>query len=216
MRMRPGSPYPQGATRDGSGVNPGLFSGHATTVELCLVDGHDGDREVARIPMREPSHQEENQAGTDDNLRCNCDAEGPSDDPLVLALQQQRNLLATVLLPQGVPMLCGGDEIGRPVKGATPIGNGPDALTLSLGLRLAGDAIEEGSAITEDTLLILLNVHHEPVPFTLPAHRRGVKWELLLDTRTPEGRRLRRPTKGGDVYALEARCLAGPQHRRKP
>jgi glycogen operon protein len=84
--------------------------------------------------------------------------------------------------------------------------------TRCLGLRLAGDAIEEvdiqGDWITDDTLLILLNGHHEALPFTLPAHRPGVKWELLLDIRTPEGRRLHRPMKGGDVYSLESRCLA--------
>jgi pullulanase/glycogen debranching enzyme len=91
--------------------------------------------------------------------------------------------------------------------------------TRCLGLRLAGDAIEEvdaqGEPIRGDTLLIFLNAHHEPVPFILPAHRPGVKWELLLDTRTPEGRRLHRPMKGGEAYSLEGRCLAVLQLRRK-
>jgi glycogen operon protein len=53
-----------------------------------------------------------------------------------------------------------------------------------------------------------LNAHHEAVAFTLPAHRPGLKWDLLLDTRTSEGRRLHRPMKGGETYNLEARCLA--------
>ena len=73
-----------------------------------------------------------------------------------------------------------------------------------------------GNLIQDDTLLLLLNAHHEPMPFTLPAHRRGVKWELLLDTRAPSGHRRHRPLKGGDVYSLESRCLAVLQLRRKP
>ena len=49
----------------------------------------------------------------------NLGAEGPTDDPAVLALRarQQRNFLATLLLSQGVPMLLGGDELGRTQRG---------------------------------------------------------------------------------------------------
>src|SRR5690606_25786789 len=63
---------------------------------------------------------EENRDGHDDNRSWNCGVEGPSDDPDVLALRarQQRNFLATLLLSQGVPMLLGGDELGR-----TQLGN---------------------------------------------------------------------------------------------
>jgi glycogen operon protein len=216
--------------------------------------------------------------------------EGPTDDPPILALRelQKRNFLATLLLSQGVPMLCGGDEIGRTQQGNNnaycqdneiswfdwkldkrrrdllaftrflielrrrhPVlrrrqffygrrihgsevkdlawfrtdgkemteEDWTNAQTRALGLRLAGDAIEDvdaqGDRITDDTLLILLNAHHEPLPFTLPAHRPGVKWELLLDTRTPEGRRLHQPMKGGEVYNLEGRGLALLRLRRK-
>jgi glycogen operon protein len=80
-----------------------------------------------------------------------------------------------------------------------------------LGLRLAGDAIDEvdarGNRIVDDTLLILLNAHHEPMPFVLPAHRRKVRWEVVLDTSQPV---LKQPRlmRGGDVYELEARSLA--------
>jgi transposase InsO family protein len=31
-------------------------------------------------------------------------------------------------------------------------------------------------------LLVLLNAHHEPLPFTLPAHKRSVRWQMILDT----------------------------------
>ena len=57
---------------------------------------------------------EDNQDGTDDNRSWNCGAEGPTDDPAILALRarQRRNLLATLLLSEGVPLLLGGDELG--------------------------------------------------------------------------------------------------------
>jgi isoamylase len=62
---------------------------------------------------------DDNRDGTDDNRSWNCGAEGPTDNPDVLALRarQQRNLLATLLLSQGVPMLLGGDELGRTQHG---------------------------------------------------------------------------------------------------
>src|SRR5262249_53261729 len=55
---------------------------------------------------------EDNRDGTDDNRSWNCGAEGPTDDPDVLAvrLRQVRNFLATLLLSEGVPMLVAGDE----------------------------------------------------------------------------------------------------------
>ena len=62
---------------------------------------------------------EENRDGESHNRSWNCGAEGPTDDPEVNALRarQQRNFLATLMLSQGVPMLLGGDEIGRTQRG---------------------------------------------------------------------------------------------------
>jgi glycogen operon protein len=82
-----------------------------------------------------------------------------------------------------------------------------------LGVRLAGDAIDEvderGNRVTDDTLLILLNAYSEPINFTLPAHRRGVRWSLLLDTKEPHTpRRDARPQRGGEPYPLEPHTLA--------
>ena len=55
-----------------------------------------------------------------------------------------------------------------------------------LGMRLAGDLIgetdERGQPITGDTLLVLLNAHHEAIPFALPGTNPEHRWELLLDT----------------------------------
>jgi len=80
-----------------------------------------------------------------------------------------------------------------------------------LGLRLAGDAIEEvdarGNRIIDDTLLIVLNAHYESIAFVLPAHRPKVRWELVLDTRSMLDKRRHRPLRGGDVYEMAARSL---------
>jgi len=80
-----------------------------------------------------------------------------------------------------------------------------------LGLRLAGDAIEEvdarGNRILDDTLLILLNAHHEPVNFVLPAHRRKLRWQVVFDTKEEKIRRRQRLIRGGNEYPLEARSM---------
>jgi glycogen operon protein len=87
-----------------------------------------------------------------------------------------------------------------------------NAFTRCFGLRLAGDAIAEvdaqGEPIVDDTLMILINAFHEPIDFVLPANRRGARWEVVLDTRSADGRRRHRPLRGGESYALGARCLA--------
>jgi glycogen operon protein len=68
-------------------------------------------------------HNEANGEGNNDgeshNRSWNCGVEGETDDPDVLTLRarQRRNLLATLLLSQGVPMLLGGDELGRTQRG---------------------------------------------------------------------------------------------------
>jgi glycogen operon protein len=51
-----GSPFPLGASWDGSGTNFALFSAHASKVELCLFD-HRGRRELARVPLPEYTHE---------------------------------------------------------------------------------------------------------------------------------------------------------------
>jgi glycogen operon protein len=62
---------------------------------------------------------EDNNDGESHNRSWNCGTEGETDDPEILALRQQqkRNLLTTLLLSQGVPMLLAGDEISRTQKG---------------------------------------------------------------------------------------------------
>jgi len=85
--------------------------------------------------------------------------------------------------------------------------NNPD--TRCFGIRLAGDAIDEvdeqGNRILDDTLLILLNAYHEPVPFIIPPDQQNKEWELLLDTR--ESERWKKSLPAGKQYSMEARSL---------
>jgi glycogen operon protein len=87
-----------------------------------FVTAHDGFtlRDlVSYNEKRNEANGEGNADGESHNRSWNCGAEGPTDDPRVLATRrrQQRNFLATLMLSQGVPMLLGGDEIGRTQRG---------------------------------------------------------------------------------------------------
>ena len=53
MKIRPGRPYPLGATWDGRGVNFAIFSEHATAVDLCLFDADEPHAETTRIRLPE-------------------------------------------------------------------------------------------------------------------------------------------------------------------
>ena len=92
-------------------------------------------------------------------------------------------------------------------------------ITRCFGLRLAGDAILEpdalGQRIVDDTFLVMLNAHHEPMGFTVPAHRDGTQWETVLDTREPTGKTKRRAMPGGETYDMEARSLVVLRLRRE-
>ncbi|QMU70553.1 glycogen debranching protein GlgX [Streptacidiphilus sp. P02-A3a] len=198
---------------------------------------------------------EDNRDGTDDNRSWNCGAEGGTDDPDVLRLRarQQRNLLATLLLSQGVPMLAHGDELGRtqrgnnnaycqdnelswvdwsldpeqrrlleftrdlvrlrrdhPVLRRRRFFKGPDGAGLgelvwfrpdgkpmqdsnwdwdearAVTVFLNGEAITEpgtrGQRIVDDSFLILLNGHDEPLWFSVPGRRYGSAWTVAVDT----------------------------------
>ena len=85
---------------------------------INFITAHDGFtlRDLVSYNSKHnEANKEDNRDGTDDNRSWNCGAEGPTDDPEILALRsrQQRNFLATLLLSQGTPMLLGGDEFGR-------------------------------------------------------------------------------------------------------
>ena len=89
---------------------------------INFVTAHDGFtlRDLVSYSHKHnEANGEDNRDGTDDNISANYGHEGPTDDPEIVAVRQrqQRNLLATLLLSQGVPMLLGGDELGRTQQG---------------------------------------------------------------------------------------------------
>jgi len=260
-------------------------SGRRPFASINFVTAHDGFtlRDLVSYDQKHnEANGENNRDGTDDNLSWNCGVEGPTDNPAILELRerQKRNFLATLLLSQGVPMICGGDEVGRtqhgnnnaycqdseiswfdwnldrssqqllaftrqviqlqqehPVFQRRRFFQGrrirgsevkdiswlrPDGKEMddeewnkgfqALALRLAGDAIEEadsrGRPIKDDTFLLLLNAYQDPVSFTLPAHKRGIRWELVFDTAVPVPPKRPRLFKGGQTYSVTGRTLA--------
>ena len=96
--------------------------GRRPTASINLITVHDGFTMadlVAYDVKHNEANGEDNRDGTDDNRSWNCGIEGPTDDPQINALRarQRRNLLATLLLSEGVPLLLGGDELGRTQDG---------------------------------------------------------------------------------------------------
>jgi isoamylase len=253
---------------------------------INFVTAHDGftlSDLVSYDTKHNEANGEDNADGADENLSWNGGVEGPTDDPAVIELRngQMRNFLATLLLSQGVPMLCAGDEAARTQRGnnnaycqdneiswfpwplspaarrqleftrrlirlrlENPVFHRrtffrgqhihtsaakdlswfrPDGKEMTqeewangfgrcLGLRLAGDAIEEvddlGGPIVGDTFLVLANAHHDAVPFVLPAHEARTRWESVLDTQAWEALDPPRTYRAGEHYDLAGRSLA--------
>src|SRR5215210_4376165 len=93
-------------------------SGRRPFASINFVVAHDGftlEDLVSYDQKHNEANQEENKDGSDDNQSQNCGVEGETDDPEVIARRQRiaANFLTTLFLSQGVPMLLGGDEIGR-------------------------------------------------------------------------------------------------------
>ncbi|MCL6739215.1 glycogen debranching protein GlgX [Streptomyces neyagawaensis] len=253
-----------------------------------FVTAHDGFT-LRDLVSYNDKHNEANGEGNRDgesvNRSWNCGAEGDSDDPRVLTLRarQQRNLLSTLLLSQGIPMLCHGDELGRtqggnnnaycqdnevswvdwrlddeqralfdftrrlialraahPVlrrrryfRGSTatcadqPLPDlvwlTPDAHDMtdedwarpdahSVAVFLNGDAIAEpdpyGRPVVDDSFLLLLNGHWEPVAFRLPDAAYGERWTTRVDTAAePDGTPDETEHKAGTEILVAARGL---------
>ena len=103
--------------------SPDLYQGgRSCQASVNFVTAHDGFT-LADLASYNQKHNlangEENRDGENNNLSWNGGVEGPTDDPAILALRarQRRNLLATLLFSRGVPMLLGGDELGRTQRG---------------------------------------------------------------------------------------------------
>ncbi|MBK6886098.1 MAG: glycogen debranching protein GlgX [Tetrasphaera sp.] len=97
-------------------------SGRKPIASINFVVAHDGFTMhdlVSYNDKHNAANGEDNRDGESHNRSWNCGVEGPTDDPAVLTLRarQHKNLLTTLLLSQGVPMLAHGDEIGRTQSG---------------------------------------------------------------------------------------------------
>jgi glycogen operon protein len=268
--------------------------GRRPVASINFITAHDGFtlRDLVSYEHKHnEANREENRDGESHNRSFNCGVEGPTDDPEVngLRIRQQRNLLATLLLSQGVPMLLAGDEFGRTQQGnnnaycqdneiswvdwdlqgeqlglmafvrrliqlrmSHPIlhrrhffqgraihGGGvkdilwlaPDGNEMSdqawhewharvLGVVLVGDQLEEtddhGHQLKDHNFLLLLNAHHEPVPFIMPSLTDKARWYTLFDTSRDGKLRAADDTYlGGDEYALAGRSLALLRQRRR-
>ena len=246
---------------------------HASINYVTAHDGFTLHDLVSYNHKHNEANLEDNRDGTDNNASWNCGTEGETDDHDVAVLRekQKRNLLATLLLAQGVPMLLAGDESGRTQRGnnnaycqdndtswhdwtSTPereallqfvkrlialrkahrvfrrkhffdgsavndvVWLRPDGEQMTgsdwdngsarcLGIYLTGGRLREtdsrGRPIDDYTFLVLVNAHHESIPFRLPGIVPGATWQTIFDTSST--------TAGGmhdGEYSLQARCIA--------
>jgi glycogen operon protein len=96
--------------------------GRKPWASVNFITAHDGftlHDLVSYNDRHNEANGEENRDGHSNNYSCNYGVEGPTADPAVRAtrLRQMRNLLATLILARGTPMLLGGDEFGRTQRG---------------------------------------------------------------------------------------------------
>src|ERR1700723_2274859 len=267
-------------------------SGRRPYASVNFITAHDGFTLQDLVSYNDKHNQangENNRDGTDNNHSWNCGAEGPTDDPGILALRakQKRNFFATLLLSQGVPMIYGGDPIGhtqtgnnnayctdneiswvnwdlnaqgrdllafvqrminlrkkhpilhrrhffqgRPIKGANVkdvLWLKPDGLEMNedewrdpgvrcLGMFLSGAGLDEtderGRKLIDENFLVLLNAHHEDVPFTLPKFHAGARWSAWMDTSRESGLRAAETHDASAAYPLQARSLVVLMERR--
>lgn len=97
-------------------------SGKAPINSINFITCHDGftlNDLVSYHHKHNLANGEENRDGCDGNFSCNYGFEGPTDNPGIIhiRLKQRKNMLATLLLSRGIPMLLGGDEFGRTQHG---------------------------------------------------------------------------------------------------
>jgi glycogen operon protein len=97
-------------------------TGRLPSASINFVTCHDGFTLADLVTYeqkRNEANGEQNRDGESNNLAMNFGVEGPTTDPAIrqARVQQRRNFMATLLLSQGVPMIGGGDEMGRTQKG---------------------------------------------------------------------------------------------------
>src|SRR3984885_12982741 len=98
------------------------FRGRRPWASVNFIAAHDGftlNDLVSYSDKHNEANGEDNRDGTSNNLSWNCGAEGPTKDKAIQTLRwrQLRNFLATLILSQGTPMICAGDEFGRTQNG---------------------------------------------------------------------------------------------------
>jgi isoamylase len=245
--------------------------GRRPSASINFITAHDGftlNDLVSYNDKHNEANGEENRDGANDNHSWNHGAEGLTEDPKILELRerQKRNMLATLLLSQGVPMICGGDEISRSQGGnnnayaqdneiswtnwdlnddkrallefttnlitlrrnhpnfrrrkfyqdrqISPSKTGkrkvdglevrditwfrPDGGEMTeeewqagwvrcIGVGLSGKTLDDvdryGERVTDDTFMLCLNPHYEPIQFYMPPCNEGSVWQLVVDTR---------------------------------
>lgn len=260
------------------------WSSRLPSASINFITCHDGFTLHDLVSYNEKHNQangEDNRDGANDNESWNCGAEGPTDNAEIntLRARQKRNMLATLLLSQGVPMLLAGDELGKTQNGnnntycqdseltwlnwelnddqkrmvdfvqgiialrkAEPVfrrrkffqgrsirgeeirdliwygtdGKEMDDSAWNAGFvkcfgllldgRMIGEVDDRGEPRVGETVLLLLNAHHEKVPFTLPRPLPESRWEPLMDT--AQFPRDLTDTEGGAGYVLHARSMA--------
>jgi len=261
-------------------------NGRRPYASINFVTCHDGFTLQDLVSYNEKHNEangEDNRDGESHNRSWNCGVEGPTDDPAVLALRarQKRNLIATLLLSQGVPMLRAGDELshsqggnnnaycqdnevswldwrldaeeqafldfvrrmiglrrehplfrrrrffqGRPIHGEDVkdiAWLNPDGREMTdqewaqhyarcLGVYLSGAELDEtdarGRPLRDDDFLLLINAHHDAIPFRLPAYGRQDAWFCLMDTAYERGLGSDGRYAAGETYPLQGRTLA--------
>ncbi len=99
-----------------------LYQGCGPLDSINFITCHDGFTLLDLVSYQDKHNEpngEGNRDGSDVNWSWNCGAEGPSNDPEVVQLRyrQARNLMATLLISQGVPMILAGDEFLRTQNG---------------------------------------------------------------------------------------------------
>jgi isoamylase len=126
-------------------------SGRRPVASINFVTAHDGftlHDLVSYEQKHNEANGEDNNDGADDNRSDNHGVEGPTDQPEVLQARarDQRNLLATLLLSQGVPMISHGDELGRTQQGNNN-GYAQDSELTWIDWENADDALTEFTAV---------------------------------------------------------------------
>jgi isoamylase len=117
-----GAPASALATRLSASGDLFNHGGRRPWASVNFITAHDGftlNDLVTYNDKHNEANGENNKDGTNNNNSWNCGVEGPTDDKAVNALRERqiRNMLGTLLLSQGTPMMLAGDEFGRTQKG---------------------------------------------------------------------------------------------------